>query len=100
MFPLNPSFFIICDIDASIEQNNEGFSNMNFNDLKFYQLKQRLLYKAFYVPEHYTTKTCSCCGAINNNEGSKEVFECSQCNLKTGWDMNASKNIKMKGFFF
>jgi transposase len=38
-------------------------------------------------------------GAINNNVGSKEVFECSQCNLKTGRDMNASKNIKMKGFF-
>jgi putative transposase len=43
--------------------------NQAFNDLKFYQLKQRLLYKAYIygkkvivVPEQYTTKTCSCCG--------------------------------------
>jgi IS605 OrfB family transposase len=80
--------------------------NLNFNDLKFFQLKQRLLYKAsmygkkvFYVPEHYTTKTCSCCGMINNNVGSKEVFTCPYCNLITGRDMNASKNMKMKGLF-
>jgi transposase len=53
----------------------------------------------FLVPEHYTTKTCSCCGTINNKVGSKEIFECGECNLITGRDMNASKNMKMKGFF-
>ena len=81
--------------------------NSAFNDLKFYRLKQRLLYKAgikgkkvFFVPEHYTTKTCSNCGAINDHVGCKEVFECSKCNLVTGRDMNAAKNIKMKGFFY
>ena len=80
--------------------------NVAFNDLKFYQLKQKLLYKAFvkgkkvfFVHEHYTTKTCSCCGVINEHVGCKEVFECSNCKLVTGRDMNASKNIKMKGFF-
>jgi IS605 OrfB family transposase len=78
--------------------------NRDFNDLKFYQLKQRMFYKAsvagkkvILVPEHYTTKTCSCCGVINENVGSKEVFECSHCHLKTGRDMNASKNMKLKG---
>lgn len=78
--------------------------NSSFNDLKFYQLKQRLLYKAFVkgkrvilVKEHYTTKTCSCCGTINNNIGSKEVFDCSHCEMVTGRDINASKNMKLKG---
>ena len=78
--------------------------NLNFNDLKFYQFKQRLLYKAycygkkvFFVKEHHTTKTCSCCGEINNNVGSKEIFECHKCKNVTGRDFNASKNIKMKG---
>ncbi len=82
------------------------FVNLAFNDLKFYQLKQRLLYKASVagkivklVPEPYTTKTCSKCGEINNDVGSKEVFHCPCCNLNTGRDMNASKNIKMKGLF-
>jgi len=78
--------------------------NLAFNDLKFYKLKERLLYKAslcqkpvYLVPEHYTTKCCSSCGIINNNVGSKEVFECQECGLITGRDMNASKNMKIKG---
>jgi putative transposase len=78
--------------------------NRCFNDLKFYKLKQRLLYKAslcgkkvFMVPEHYTTKTCSSCGVLDNNVGSKEIFDCEHCRLTTGRDINASKNIKMKG---
>ena len=82
------------------------YLNVAFNDLKFYQLKQRLLYKAsiqrkkvFMVGEHYTSKTCSCCGTLNQSLGSKEVFECGSCNLVTGRDMNASKNMMMKGFF-
>jgi len=78
--------------------------NTDFNDLKFYQFKQRLLYKAYingkkvyFVNEHYTTKTCSCCGEINNKVGCKEVFNCNKCLNVTGRDFNASKNIKMKG---
>jgi putative transposase len=78
--------------------------NRAFNDLKFYQLKTRLLYKAGLLgklvdltPEPYTTKTCSRCGAINNTVGSKEVFACPCCDLVTGRDFNAAKNMKMKG---
>lgn len=80
--------------------------NQAFHDLKFHTLKQRLIYKAYVkgkkvysVPEHYTTKTCSCCGSLNDNIGSKEVFQCDQCNMITGRDMNASKNMLMKGLY-
>lgn len=80
--------------------------NRNMNDLKFHVLKQRLSYKAslcgklvFLTPEPYTTKTCSSCGTINNFVGCNEVFDCSKCGLRTGRDVNASKNIKMKGLF-
>ena len=89
-----------------VKGGKNRFLNLAFNDLKFYQLKQRLLYKAyvagkkvFMVPEQYTTKTCSCCGAINDKVGSKEVFACSSCKTVTGRDMNASKNMMLKGFF-
>jgi len=85
-----------------VKDGKNKFLNLAFNDLKFYQLKQRLLYKAyvygkkvFMVPEHYTTKTCSCCGTINNNVGSKEVFACGNCKMVTGRDMNASKNMML-----
>ena len=80
--------------------------NQDFNDMKFYVLKERLLYKAsvlgkrvFYIKEHYTTKTCSACGQINNNVGSSKVFKCEHCKLETGRDGNASKNMLLKGIF-
>ena len=88
-----------------VKDGKNKFLNLAFNDLKFHQLKQRLVYKAcvagkkvIFVPEHHTTKTCSCCGTINNNVGSKEIFECDSCKLITCRDMNASKNMKLKGF--
>lgn len=89
-----------------VKNGKNKYLNQAFNDLKFFTLKQRLFYKAgltgkkvILVPEHYTTKTCSSCGEINNDVGSKEIFECPCCKMKTGRDMNASKNMKMKGFF-
>lgn len=88
-----------------VKQGCNKTLNRELNDLKLFLLKQRLAYKAslcgkvvLFVREHYTTKTCSSCGIINDNVGSKEIFECKHCNLKTGRDMNAAKNIKMKGF--
>ena len=78
--------------------------NRDLNDLKFYIFKTRLKYKATTLNKHvilvnecYTTKTCSSCGTLNDNVGSKKVFSCSSCNLVTGRDLNASKNILMKG---
>lgn len=89
-----------------VKDGKSRFLNLAFNDLKLYQLKQRLMYKAFVygkkvimVPEQYTTKTCSCCGNINDKVGSKDTFACSSCKIVTGRDMNASKNMMLKGFF-
>ena len=87
-----------------VKGNKNKTLNRSFNDMKFFVLKQRLKYKAslykkklFFVNEAYTTKTCSNCGIINNDVGSKEIFKCSCCHLTTGRDLNASKNIMMKG---
>lgn len=89
-----------------VKGGKSRFLNTCFNDLKFYKLKQRLLYKAYLkgkvvvlVPEHYTTQTCSSCGHLHKNIGSKEVFTCPSCNMTTGRDMNACKNMKLKGYF-
>jgi transposase len=75
----------------------------SFNDLKFYKYKTRLLYKASVenkivlpINETYTTQTCSFCGHIYKPECSK-VYNCVNCNKKIDRDMNASKNILMKG---
>ena len=53
--------------------------------------------KVFYVKENYTTKTCSSCGVVNSNVGVSRVFTCASCNLTTGRDWNAAKNMLMKG---
>lgn len=77
--------------------------NRAVNDLKFYIFKERLLYKALQknkivklVNEAYTTQTCSFCGA-NNKPKQLEMYTCSSCNISCGRDINASKNILMKG---
>jgi putative transposase len=79
--------------------------NKDLMNLKFHKFKQRLQFKAlerrkkvFLVPECFTTKTCSFCGTLNNPEKSK-IYECANpnCLKKIGRDVNASKNILMKG---
>jgi len=78
--------------------------NRDINDLKLYLFKERLKYKALVnnktvvmINEAYTTKTCSKCGKINISIGSSTEFNCRICKLQTGRDINASKNILLKG---
>jgi transposase len=77
--------------------------NRSLNDLKLYTFKERLLYKAstsnkrvFVINEAYTTQTCSSCGHMYK-PGCSEVYSCSGCSRRMGRDVNASKNILMKG---
>ena len=74
------------------------------NDLKFYQFKQKLMYKCiknnkkvFFINESYTSKTCSSCGYIWRELKNKKVFECQSCKEVYDRDINAAKNICMKG---
>ena len=77
--------------------------NKNFNDLKFYVFRERLLYKAslnskmvIKINEAFTTKTCSCCGTMKD-VGSSKTYDCDYCKAVLDRDFNASKNILMKG---
>jgi putative transposase len=77
--------------------------NRDINNLKFYKFKERLLFKALergckvhLVNEANTTKTCSFCGCVND-VGASKIFKCKQCNHVFGRDVNAGKNILMKG---
>jgi IS605 OrfB family transposase len=88
---------------VSNEKNHNKKLKRDFNDLKFYQFKKKLQYKAtqnnklvLMVKEHYTTKTCSCCGNIRN-VGISKTYECLNCKSIFGRDINASKNILIKG---
>ena len=77
--------------------------NTRMNNLKFYKFKQRLLFKAteknkqvYFVNESYTSQTCCICGS-NNKPGNSKIYSCATCNKKIGRDVNAAKNILMKG---
>jgi transposase len=77
--------------------------NRNVNNLKFYKFKERLLFKSierskkvYLVNEAYTTQTCSFCGN-KYNPGCSKIYNCVLCKKSIGRDVNASKNILMKG---
>lgn len=86
-----------------VKNSQNKILNRNFNDLKFYLFKQRLQYKMsiknkllYIVNEANTTKTCSFCGNIYCPNKS-EIYNCSNCKRNIGRDINAAKNILMKG---
>ena len=86
-----------------VRHNKNHTLNRDTNNLKFYQFKQRLEFKAMelgkkvvVVKEHYTTKTCSFCGT-ENNPGISKVYRCKSCKCCVGRDVHAAKNILMKG---
>jgi len=77
-----------------------------------YSFKQTLLSKSREYPwvkvhivnEAYTSKTCTCCGAINDKLGGSKVFNCKSCGAKIDRDFNGARNILLKnerelGFF-
>ena len=73
------------------------------NSLRYFDFLNKLIYKSNYnnislkiQNESYTSKLCSKCGTINNNLGSKKIFNCNSCNMKYDRDMNACRNILIK----
>lgn len=103
---LKENDYIFCgDIKSHniVRRNKNHKLNRDFNDLKFYQFKQRLQYKAsliskkiFLVNEFLTTKTCSSCGNVRE-VGVSKIYKCKKCKLNVDRDMNSAKNILMKG---
>ena len=88
--------------DITKNTNNKNLK-INLSDLKFYKFKTRLLYKAeiknkkvLMVNENFTTQTCSFCGNINK-PGCSKIYNCINCKNKIDRDINAAKNILMKG---
>lgn len=50
------------------------------------------------VNESFTSKTCSDCGNQKKDLGNKDTYNCKECGLKIGRDINASKNIMLRYF--
>lgn len=86
-----------------VKSGENKWLNRRFQDLKLYKFKQRLEEKCIernrmfvLVKENYTTKTCSLCGSLND-PGKSKIYYCNNCKKELGRDINAAKNILMKG---
>lgn len=66
-----------------------------------YSFRQKLLSKSRETPwckiifttEEYTSKTCGCCGVINNSLGGNKTFKCRECKTVIDRDINGARNI-------
>jgi putative transposase len=72
--------------------------------LRHYDFQQKLIWKAkqrgrtvILCKEHYTTKCCSKCGELNHKIGSKKIFQCEACDITIDRDINAARNILIRG---
>jgi putative transposase len=87
-----------------VKNNKNKTLNRDFNDLKFFIFKNRLLYKATikgkkvsFTNESYTTQYCSNCGYLKKDVKCSDIYNCNKCKKSFGRDENSAKNIMMKG---
>jgi putative transposase len=74
------------------------------NMLRMFELKEKMKYKCKMtntnykeIEEAYTSKTCSCCGNKKDDLGGNKVYNCVNCGVTIGRDVNGAKNIFMLG---
>lgn len=90
------------DLSKATANTNERM----LKDWSYYDLQSKIEYKAKelgievnYINPKYTSKRCSRCGCIHNEnrDGQKDQarFECKICGYKENADINASKNISI-----
>lgn len=81
-------------LGSKVTRNMLTLSHGLFKDrLKYYcALKQRYL---LITSEAYTTKTCGCCGHLQEMQGAK-VYHCSQCEMILDRDLNGARNLALR----
>jgi putative transposase len=68
-----------------------------------FMFRQFLLHKArehgtrvIICDEHYTSKTCTCCGMLNHGLGASKTFVCPTCSAVYDRDAGAARNILLR----
>lgn len=84
-----------------------GISEMDtfLKDWTFYDLQQKIKYKAeekgievITIKPNYTSQRCHKCGCIDkSSRDTQEKFKCTTCGYECNADVNASRNIAIKG---
>lgn len=65
-----------------------------------YEFRQQLKHKAelmgvevVEVSEYYTSKTCGCCGKLDQQLGGNKQYKCKHCSFEANRDWNGARNI-------
>ena len=88
LLDLNDTVFI-----GLLNIKKDSINLFNSRLIKEAHLRKKNVY---VIPEYYTTQTCSVCGLLNY-VGSSSVYKCIYCNNRCCRDLNAAKNILIKG---
>jgi putative transposase len=97
----NHSQVVIENLNGSGMLSNHCLAK-SIADLGMYEFRRRLTYKCeLYGSELITvnrffpsSKTCSCCGHIQDMPLKERVFNCQQCNVSIDRDLNAARNLE------
>jgi putative transposase len=97
----NHSQVVVEDLNVSGMMKNHCLAK-SIADLGMYEFRRQLTYKCeLYSSELIvvnrffpSSKTCSCCGHIQDMPLNERVFNCQQCNVSIDRDFNAARNLE------
>ena len=87
--------------DKHLPKKQRKAFQRTLRDAAFHQLLWQLEYKSkhkgvWHVKAHrwyYSTKTCSSCGHVNDEQDENETFKCDKCGIEMNRDENAMINL-------
>jgi len=96
---------VIEDLNVSGLMANHKLAK-SISDLGMYEFRRQLTYKCklygsklITVNRFYpSSKTCSCCGHIQEMPLKERVFNCSGCSISIDRDLNAALNLEHQAF--
>ena len=104
-FLVNYPVIILPEFGTSKMQESETLESSTkrmMNSLSPYKFKVLLNYmatkygsKVINTTEEFTTKSCGCCGKLNDVKGNK-IYKCKYCDYECDRDFNGARNIMIK----
>lgn len=85
------------DLCSNVNRRMQGLSHYRFQQ-KMKHLCVKYNSNLVLVDESFTTKTCGCCGNINENVGSSKVYTCKECHYTCDRDIHGARNIWIKTY--
>lgn len=85
--------FVMVGKNKTLKKELSILSQFSFREKLLNKTTERTI---SVVNEHFTSKTCSRCGWMNENLGRNKTFNCKDCGAIMDRDINAARNIGYK----